>query len=53
MIKETNRKTRAEVNFEINIVNEEELEELQCIPFIEQYLVRVIPNWNNSEKLKT
>ena len=44
MIKETNGKTRAEVDFETNTVNEEELEELQCIPFIGQYLVRVTPN---------
>ena len=53
MIKETNGKTRAEVDFEINTVNEEELEDLQYIPFVGQYLVRVIPNQNNFKKLKT
>ena len=53
MIKETNGKTRAEVDFEINTVNEEELEDLWCIPFVGQYLVRVTLNWNNFEKLKT
>ena len=44
MIKETNGKTRAEVDFEINTVNKEELEDLWYIPFIGQYLVRVTPN---------
>ena len=34
MIKEASRKTKAEVDFEINIINEEELEESQCIPFL-------------------
>ena len=53
MIKEASGKTRVEVDFEINITNEEELEELWCIPFLGEYLVRVTSGWNNLEKLKT
>ena len=52
MIKEASRKTKAEVDFEINTTNEEELEELWCISFLGEYLVRVTSGWKNLEKLK-
>src|SRR5205085_7629910 len=52
LIRETYDKTRAEISFTPNTTITEELENLWCIPFGEDCLVKILSGLNNSNKLK-
>ena len=44
-------KTRAEVEFKVGTYDEKKIEETWCLPFIDQLLVRIIPDTNNQNLL--
>ena len=52
IIREVYRKTRAEIEFEIESLNTEKIERTWYISFLEDYLVRITPSISNFEKLR-
>ncbi len=52
IIREAYGKTRAEIEFEPESLNTEEIERIWCIPFLGDYLVRITPGISNFEKLR-
>src|SRR5438552_1853324 len=52
IIREAYGKTRAEIEFEPESLNTEEIERTWCISFLGDYLVRITPGISNFEKLR-
>jgi hypothetical protein len=52
IIRDSFGKTRAEISFFANTLNIQEIEETWCLPFMNNYLVRITVGKNNYEELK-
>ena len=52
IIRESFGKTRAEVDFVANTLNLKEIEETWCLPFMNNYLIRITRGKNNYEELR-
>ena len=53
MIKNTYDKTRAEIEFKTDTYDEERRNEIWCLPFMNQILVRITTGTNNLDLLRT
>ena len=53
MIKSAHDKTRAEIEFKTGTYDEERRNEIWCLPFMNQILVRIMTGTNNLDLLRT